>query len=185
MTTPNHTEATAALAATLYPDAAPPSKATASTPEVAALRSSDPARQFYSDASNLGEHNVRELALAINPTGTVEVVAQRGAELAATMADLGMNGDDVARLARLALQFRTKPPSAVEVDGFHRTAFKELRETYGDKNFDQALSDARGLARRDPRLSALLNSSGMGDHPWLVSRLAELGRTARQRGQLK
>ena len=185
MTTPNHTETTASLAAAIYPDAPPPPKPTASNAEVAAVRAADPARQFYSDVNNLGKHSVRELSLVINPTGTAEAVAQRGAELAGVIADLGLDATDVTRLTSLARQFKAKPPSAEDIDGMHRTAFKELRETYGDKNFDQALSDARGLARRDPRLSALLNSSGMGDHPWLVSRLAELGRSARQRGQLK
>ena len=184
MTTPNHTDTSAATAATLYPEPQPPPTPTAPNAEVAAVRRADPARGFYSDTSCLGEHSVRELALAVNPAGTAEVLAKQGTELAGVLVDIGMGRDDLARLANLANRFKAKPPTAEETQAFHRTAVQELCAEYGDK-FDQVFSDARRLAQRDPRFAALLNASGLGDHPWLVSRLAELGRTAQARGQLK
>ena len=171
-------------ARSLYPEPAPPIKATAPTHEIAALRAADPARSFYTDTSTIGPHVVREMALAANPLGTDKAREQQAVEFASAAVDLGLTSGDVSQLAAFARGFRSTPPTDEQRAAFQRTAVAEMRDRYG-ADFDQVFADARQLAQRDHRMATYLNNSGLGDHPFLIGRFAELGRSARARGQLK
>ena len=168
----------------LYPDPTPPPKATAPTHEIAALRAADPARAFYSDTSSIGPRVIEEMTIAANPMGTAEAREKQGVEFASAAVDIGLTAADVSQLAAFARGFKAKPPTEDERAAYQRTAVKEMRERYGGE-FDQVFADARQLAQRDPRMAVYLTNSALGDHPWLIGRMAELGRAARARGQLK
>lgn len=169
-----HDEAARAL----YPEPAPPPKATAPNAEVAALRAADPARAFYSDVSNLGAHVVGELMQAIAPGAPPEVHARLGVELAGALVDVGFDRQDTERLSALARQFKANPLTAGQVAAAHREAFTTLRERYGADGVNHALESAKRLAQRDPRLAKLLDVSGLGDSSWLIQKMAELAQKA-------
>lgn len=178
-------EASEQLAAALYPAPKPRPVDTPPNAEIAALREAEPARQVYKDADQFGPNGgaVRELALAVNPRGTAAELEGQQTRLAAVMTDIGMNRDDVSQLASFAEAYARKPPTAEEKAAHERAATKELRAQYGD-GFDDAMADAMKLAKRDPRLHQFLGVTGLGSHPWVVSRMVELARSARARGQL-
>lgn len=172
------------LAAALYPktgrlvDVAP-------NAAVQALRD-DPARKMYRDESKFGPNGgaLRELALATNPGGSRAELESQQRVTAAVMTDIGMGRDDVSQLASFAAQFIAKPPTPEERAASQRTAFKDLRQTYGE-GFDDAVRDAKLMVQRDPRLAVFLDKTALGDHPWVVARITELARAQRAAGKLK
>ena len=179
-------EAKENLAKALYPEPPPRAVDRAPNSAVAAVRAADPARKMYNPADQLGPNGgaARELALALNPRGTTAQLETAQTQWATVAADIGANRTDVSNWASFAAAFAAKPPTEAETAAFHRTAVKELRETYGP-DFDQALTDARAITARDPRLKAMLDRTGLGNHPSVILRFAELGRAARAKGQLK
>ena len=171
------------IAAALYAEPPPPPQATAPNREVTALRA-ERAKGLYSDLSSIGPAVVRELALATNEGGEAAELDRQSVELAAVAADIGMDANDVSQLASFVRQMKGKAPTAGEQEAFHRTAERELRERFGE-DVDQVRNDVRRLTQRDPRFAAYVQKTHLGNHPWLVLRMADLARTARARGQLK
>jgi hypothetical protein len=203
---PSHVERTQALAARLYPDAKPaqaPAPAPAAdavaaklyapapaapvdqapTAELKALRDAQPERRMYADAKQLGA-GPRELALAIDPTASEKTLAERASSLASVAIDCGLTRDDVAMLAARAREYATKPPSAQQEVENARKAVLDMRSKYGTA-FSAAFEAGRQLAQRDPRLSKLLDTSRLGNHPAVIALFAEKGMEARRRGELK
>ena len=174
------------MARTLYPDPAPPPKATAPNADVAALRNADAAqgRGFYSDVSVVGPRNVDEMVLAANPLATREARLQQGTEFASAAVDLGLTGEDVSQLAAFTRGLRSTPMTDEARAANQRAAVTELRARYGD-DFDRVFADARALAQLHPKFATFIDATNLGDHPWLIKRMAELGRDARARGRLK
>lgn len=174
------------LAESIYPPAPPAPKATSPNAEVTAVRKADAVqgRGFYSDVSCLGPSTVRELTQAAAPAGSAELLARQDTEMAAALVDIGFNQEDTAQLAAYARQFKTNPPTTEQRAEFHREACQALRERYGAE-FDTVLKDAKALSVRDHRFAAFLEVSALGDSPWLIQKMAELGRTARAKGRLK
>ena len=176
-------EALEQAAAVMYPPPPPRPGDTPPNTQIAELRKADPAREIYRPEDQYGTA-VRDLALATNPGGNAAELEAQQAALANVMADLGMGRDDVSQLASFARRNTDKPPTKDELAAHQRTAVRTLREQYG-AGFDDALKDAKALAARDPRFAAYLDRTGLGNDPWVFSRMAELGRSARARGQLK
>jgi hypothetical protein len=154
--------ATQAIADSLYGAPAARMVDQVLTPEIAALRESQPARALYADADQLGQ-GPRELAVAIDPMADEATITSRASSLASVAVDTGMTRDDVAQLAAFARQYASSPPSDEEQAAHARTAVLALRETYGPR-FDDAMQAARGLAQRDHRFAALLDKSRLGNH---------------------
>jgi hypothetical protein len=165
------------LAAKLYPELAAKPVDEAPNATVKALRDSEPERAFYRDDQQLGNAPV-ELARAIAPFASTEVLEANASRLASVMTDVGMSRDDISQLASFAAQAKANPPTHKENAERRRTAMRDLRATYGDSAGD-ALAAAAQLAQRDPRLARFLDASGLGDHPWVIARMAELARTER------
>lgn len=153
--------------------------------EVQALRDGDIARKLHPADKLYPADALRELALATNPGGTGADLKQQQTELANVAADLGFDTDDVRTLARLARTNAARPPTADEQQAHRRTALAELRRLHGDEGFDQAVKDAKTLTMRDPRFAAYLDRTGLANHPQVVLRMAELGRSERMRGRIK
>ena len=116
--------------------------------------------------------------------GTATEIDQRASSLASVAVDTGMSRDDIAQLASFARQYSKSPPTETEQAAHARTAVLELRTRYGEQ-FQDAMDASRSLAQRDPRFAALLDSSRLGNHPWVIQRMAELGLAAKARGELK
>ena len=188
-TTPTETsfDATARQAAALYPE--PVAKPIDVPPNavIAALRASEgrgPAA-LYRDDMQMG-NAPRELALAIDPALPADAIEGQASIVASICMDLGFNSDDVSRLASEAATYAKNKPSDVELAAHARTALQSLRETYyTDQAFDEALKGAKALATRDLRMKKFLAETGLGSSPWVVSRFAELSRTARNAQTLR
>ena len=180
-------EAREQLASILYPAAPPKPVDEAPNAEVAALRAADPARAMYRPEDQFGPNGgvLRDLALAVNPSASADALQRQRVALGAVMTDIGMDRGDVGKLAAFAAQYTAKPPTADEKAAHERTVIKELRAQYGDAAFAGVLEDAKKLVARDPRLAGFLDKTGLGSHPWVISRIAELARTERGRGRLK
>lgn len=166
----------------MYPTKVEP-KPEAPPSEVAAVRDATGAARMLYPAHKQYGPELRALALATNPEGTSKGLAQQQVELANVAADIGFDRNDLANLANFAAANYAKPPTADELRASRLTAVRELRQKYGE-GFDDAYADAKALAQRDPRFSAYLDKTGLGSHPSVMLRLAELGQSARARGLL-
>lgn len=173
--------------------------ASAPNAEVQALRDADPARKLYNDGTAYGPLRkgaardsispktdaVDALVVAVNPAGGNAQLMREANEFRSMAVDLGLSKQDVQQLASFASANAGKPtPTADEQRAHQLTALRETREAHG-ASFDQVIKDAKTIATRDPRFAALLKATHLGDHPWVVARLIELGRAARARGELK
>lgn len=154
--------------------------------EVQALRAQRTAGDVLHPASSLYPKDVtRDLALAVTPSSDHDALQRQHVEISALAKDVGMNSDDLGMLAGLVKTAISKPLSAAEIDAQGRQALAELRRVHGDRGISRAQADALALAKRDPRLAGLINKFGLGNHPALVLRMAELGRDQRIAGRLK
>jgi hypothetical protein len=173
-----------AMAARMYPEPATYEPEAPPNAAVAAMRAADAtARCLYPPTLQFGAE-LRDLALATNSSGTEQGLAQQGVELAEVATDLGMTPSDLSNLATYVRQLQASPPTADAIKDTQRATAARLLEVYG-ADADAAFKDARALAQRDPRFAAYLDKTGLGDHPSLVLRLAELARSQRGRGLLK
>lgn len=66
----------------------------------------------------------------------------------------------------------------------HMKAARSLQAAFGDDTA-RAVADARELVMRDPRLAAMLDRTGLGDHPKLILAAAHAARRLRASGKLK
>lgn len=172
----------AEVAARLYPKAAPP-EPEAPPANIAALRTAEgAARILYKPEKQIGTA-ARELVLATNPAGTEAALQKQTVELANVAVDLGLDQNDLHQFAAFANTYQANPPSAEEKRAGELAAIKDLRRMYG-ADFDTALAAGQALAKRDPRFAAYLDATGLGSHPHVVLRLADLGLSERARGRL-
>ena len=97
---------------------------------------------------------------------------------------MGMNRDDVEMLTGLM----RKPMTQDDLEANTRESLKMLRNKYdlgNSKGFDDVFALTQRFVGRDPSIKALLKNTGLGTHPVVVERLAELALAARQRGEIK
>jgi hypothetical protein len=154
-------------------------------------------RTMYDPVKSFGQHVdkrgnrvgvVRDLALALNPESTNAQLDTNVPELAQIAQDVGMTSSDITLLASVVTQRQSEPPTPQQDMAARRQAAAELREICrldGPGSYDQVLADSMKLARRDPRLHKILEATGAGNDPRVILRFAELGRAARNRGELK
>lgn len=149
-------------------------------PEVKAMRDADPARQVYDDRTHYNAAKIGEALADLGIEGQAAELAHR--EWAGVFADAGLDAQDAGKLVEVAMM---DEPSAEEVEGWRAQAEASLRDAFGEDDWQQALSDARLLVGRDPRLKAYLNRTGLGNHPTVVRVAAQRARAAIAKGTLK
>ena len=156
----------------------------APTFEIQALRDAEgPASKLYDAADQFGQAP-RELALAMNPTGTAEALAHQAANFAHSARDLGLTQTQIEKLAAIGRTAVAAPVSDAQDRTNQLQGIAALRAQYQDK-FDQAFSDARKAAQRDPRIAGFLNRGGIGNQPEVLMLFAEIGADQRRKGRLK
>jgi hypothetical protein len=176
-----------ALADSLYPPPKPPFRDPAPNAQVRAVREADGARELYEDAKAFGKQGgiARELVIALHPGAALPQIEQTTAELSSIALDVGLDGNDLSKIAAWSRAYQIEPPTEAAQQAHRRTAQRELRERFGDAGYDDAMSAARALISRDPRLLQLVTEAGLGNRPELLLRFAELGLAARAKGQIK
>lgn len=147
-------------------------------PEVKALRDSDLERRFFDDRTTYSE--VLEPALKSmgfdEPGQAAELKAWSG-----VFADAGLETAAAGEL--LGLRNEAYPEPAV-FEQWGTDAATALRAEYGDAA-DRALKDAQLLVKRDPRIGAFLDRTGLGNHPKVALHLAAAARAQIAAGKLK
>jgi hypothetical protein len=160
----------AAIAQALYGEQ-PAVQDTSNVPsEVRSLRDGDGMRSFYSS------QGVFQQALPDDAVPGADIVAWR--EVAA---DLGAQPDDASMFASLVRINLEEPADESAVASWRSESERLIK----DKRYSQHdLDGARQLVARDPRVFALLERTGLGEHPRVVDSFIQLARKARLRGQL-
>jgi hypothetical protein len=154
-------------------DAAP---ALAEVPEsVKALRDTPERRMF----SAQGSFSTVQVQGEVSP----EVASAASTELREIFADVGASGNDAAEFLSLAAQMTAAPATPEARAELRASAIDAVNRQYGN-DAKSAVDDARALVARDPRVAAMLASTGLGDHPQAVLKIIELARSAKMRGQL-
>ena len=167
----------------IYPPAAKRFVDSNAPPAVQQIRKDDgPARQMYRDLDQFGKGggSARDLAIAMNNTGTDEAIASTATVIAAMATDMGLTREDISQFAAYTEQLAHKPYTAEEKVAAQRTIVAELRREYGAR-FSDAWETGKALAALDPRFKTMLDKTGLGDHPAVVKRFTELGQTLRAR----
>lgn len=149
-------------------------------PEVKALRDSDQARAMYDDRTAFKAAGIDK---ALGELG----IEGPGAEAehkawAGVFTDAGLTPQDAQDVVKLALM---DEPTADEAAAWPTQAEAALQEAFGADDWRQALADARLLVKRDPRVRAFLNRTGLGDHPTVVKLAAQRARALIANGKLK
>lgn len=151
--------------------------------EIRALREADRNRLLYEPAKHFsGVINDRTVELPDDMPQAVKAAAL--AEVANMAADLGMSPQDVEALRVVGVACNAAPPGHEQRAAWQEEAVDRLNRQYG-QGAAQAYRDAAAFAQRDPRVMAMLNEGGRGDHPDTVMIFARLARQARQAGRLK
>lgn len=146
---------------------------------IAELRN-DPLRKLYSGDSTYGTQPIIDDAMAEVPE---EVRLAVESEVREMGMDVGASPVEFQQSVQLATTLYKNPPTAEQVGEWRQTALAQLKASYGD-GWKGALADAQKLVQRDPRLAALLDRNGLGDHPQMVERLVNLARAQKLRGKL-
>ena len=181
----------------LYRPAVQPAALKAPNAEVQSVRDADAGlRGMYRPTGYYGvTHDargsrigvVRDLALALDFKATDADLEARVPELSVIAADAGMNKNDVVKLTSVIREMRSSPWTPEKALQENETWAAKLRQKHlldGPGVYDQAIADATSMATRDPRLKAILDKTGAGDHPEILTRFVELGQEARMRGTL-
>lgn len=85
---------------------------------------------------------------------------------------------DGRRLGR-ADYHASEPPDAATIREWETETRRQLRERYGDRDGDRRLAVARAFVKSRPGFQQMLNDSGVGSHPRLITMLAENVNTLR------
>jgi len=100
-------------------------------------------------------------------------------------ADLAMPVEDARQVVGDFRRYTANPPTAEQQTAWQNETADQLRREFGPSGAAQALRDAHTLASRDPRVLAMIESAGLGNHPGTVMRLARIARAERNRGWIK
>lgn len=166
------------LLARLYPEEPEPVELDPVPADVQALRDAQDRRTFsaqttYRDAAPDGDFE----ALGIDP----EVGRKGMAEVREIFADLDLTPGDVRGLRERAERLRDAP---VDPIAQREAAVDALNREFG-KGAAQAWREARALVARDPRVSKIIETMGLGDDAATIVRLAHVARAQRLSGKLK
>lgn len=147
----------------------------ASIPEnIAALRKGtlyDPALTF--------RHDLHLTSPELPP----EAAETAGAELRRMAGDIGLSSPELRDVVAVAKGIDRSPPDEATEDRWRSEATHELSHRYGPQAHE-ALTLARALVARDPRMGAVLESLNLGNHPRVVMLLAERAYAERKAGRL-
>lgn len=151
------------------------------------LRANDPERQLYADA---GYFRDELQPIDDSPEMKAATDAWRG-----VARDIGASPDQVRDLrdafftgleqayTNNALDERGMPDAATR-EQWATEAMSELQREFGAEA-ESALTDAKKLIARDPRLADFLQVTGLGSNPRWVATLAALARRQRMQGKLR
>lgn len=99
-------------------------------------------------------------------------------------ADFGLPPERAREFVGLVEDARKRAPDDATVERWSSEAMQHVRLTYGHRA-DDMLADAKRLVARDPRVSKLLNESGLGSHPRVVRLFVERAASLKALGRLK
>lgn len=107
-------------------------------------------------------------------------------EYRAIFHDLGVAPDEAREVVGLARQLGREPPTAEAEAEWTREAAQQLVDTNGGsiEEANAALSLAKELVQRDPRLKTILEVTRLGSHPRVVKLLVQRARAERVAGRL-
>lgn len=108
--------------------------------------------------------------------------ARAGAEVRELFMDNDLTPPEAHQVLTLFKEVPTRPDSDTS-KAWAKDAHAQLQEQYGDEA-SAMLDLARKFIARDPRTVALLEQTGLGDHPEMVRLAVEAARRARARGQI-
>ena len=145
---------------------------------------SDPARRMFSGASMYG-NDVKLGEAPVDATPEMKAAVETyNREVLEIYQDLEFNSDEAREVTELFQQHIAGPADAGTQVQWRAEADQALRRQYGDEA-REALSLARTLVRRDPRVLHMLEVTGLGNHPQLVMKFAEKARSLHRRGKLR
>lgn len=98
---------------------------------------------------------------------------EKVAEFAETFTGLGLDTQDAQQGLNLAVQYTQNPADEATIDGWERESMEWLKSTYGDKA-TAVLEAGKVIIQRDPKLRDTLNNTGIGSHPDVVRRIAQM-----------
>ena len=153
-----------AIAAVLY--AEEPTEESAPVPaNIKALRASE--ESLYSAADAFADVDF-------------ELEGAEADEYRCMLGDLGLSGHDGKALVNEIKRYSTNPPTDEERQEWRELAERRLREMNTSPAEWEA---AQQLARRDPRTAAILDHTGLGNHPDTVLEFVRLARQEKIRGR--
>lgn len=103
-------------------------------------------------------------------------------EFRAMAGDLALPPAELSQFVTLAKWAESNPPTQEQHDSWRQDALATLEREFDDPA--QALKDANALLRRDPRVRALIDHFGLGNHPSVVKMIAQRARSERAKGRL-
>lgn len=146
-------------------------------------READAARKMFpihADAPEVKE--IRSTVDSLDPDAPADVREAVAIEYMEIAADFGMNNPEIRELAAVAKV--DSFPDEATVTRWHTESTRALQAAFG-QDTARTVADARQLVQRDPRLAAMLDRTGLGDHPKVILAVAHAARRLRAQGKLK
>lgn len=106
------------------------------------------------------------------------------AEVRAVCNDLCLQAEDLTEIGTAIQAAHDNRYTDSEREQMRTEGIALVYETFGARA-GEAIAAAKALVARDPRVKALMNTTGIGDDPQVILRFARAGMTARNRGLLK
>lgn len=186
---PAPADSTAEAAARLFPgmQERPEPAPNPSVPDaVKARREADPERKVYSPQIMMKDAVPDDLfdAAPTDSRITPEMKQAATAELREMSADLGATRQEVENFIDLYKQNLANPPTDEQAAKWHKESRDLLKGRYGD-GADHALSMAKKLLARDPRVKSIIVAGNLGNHPKVVMAVTEAALREAQKGRLK
>ncbi len=113
----------------------------------------------------------------------IKAIEEGYREVREMFADFELTSGEARQVATLVRQCASAPPDEATLAGWRAEAEKELTRVYGTEA-REALTLARQLVARDPRVAHILEVTGLGSHPEFVLGLAQKARSAKTKGLL-
>jgi hypothetical protein len=148
-----------------------------------ALRKSDPAASMFGNSTP--DLDITDLLTDDNPSANTDQLVAMSKEVSTVLTgDLGLGVLEAKEGMNLMRQVNREPPTAQKRGEWAREGEARLQAKYG-ADWREVANWARRVATHDPRVAASLNRHGLGDHPDVIMKFAELGVRARSQGKLR
>lgn len=171
----------------LYPNSAhsdTAAPAEVEVPEGVRELRADPARRMFSAKSMYGD-SVKFDEVPLDATAEERAaIEQSNNEALEILADYEFSGAEANQVIDLFRQAAVNPPSDEQRAAWRADAEQQLRRAYGS-DASHTLALAKQLVARDPRARALLEATGLGDHPDVVMKITRVARSQKASGKLK